>query len=95
MVFIPASLQVAMSVTRLAGKPDAEMSDARTSGASWLRKSKIVRYQDASLWGVAMLDDRDRKILSLLQADAETPVSEIAESVALSPSACSRSARRR
>ncbi|WP_297111043.1 Lrp/AsnC family transcriptional regulator [uncultured Devosia sp.] len=37
-----------------------------------------------------MLDDRDRKILSLLQADAETPVGELAESVALSPSACSR-----
>ena len=37
-----------------------------------------------------MLDDRDRKILSLLQADAETPLGELAESVALSPSACSR-----
>ena len=37
-----------------------------------------------------MLDDRDRRILALLQADAETPVAEIAEKVALSPSACSR-----
>ena len=37
-----------------------------------------------------MLDDRDRKILGLLQADADMPVGEIAESVALSPSACSR-----
>ena len=37
-----------------------------------------------------MLDDRDRKILSLLQADAETPLGELAESLALSPSACSR-----
>lgn len=37
-----------------------------------------------------MLDDRDRKILSLLQADADMPVAEIAESVALSASACSR-----
>jgi Lrp/AsnC family transcriptional regulator len=37
-----------------------------------------------------MLDDRDRKILGLLQADAETPVAEIAEAVALSASACSR-----
>lgn len=37
-----------------------------------------------------MLDDRDRKILSLLQADADLPVAEIAESVALSASACSR-----
>lgn len=37
-----------------------------------------------------MLDDRDRKLLSLLQTNAETPVSELAELVALSPSACSR-----
>lgn len=37
-----------------------------------------------------MLDERDRKILSLLQADAERPVNDIAASVALSPSACSR-----
>ncbi|GAB5428663.1 MAG: Lrp/AsnC family transcriptional regulator [Devosia indica] len=37
-----------------------------------------------------MLDERDRKILSLLQADAEQPVNDIAASVALSPSACSR-----
>lgn len=37
-----------------------------------------------------MLDDRDRRILALLQDDAETPVGEIAEKVALSPSACSR-----
>jgi Lrp/AsnC family transcriptional regulator len=37
-----------------------------------------------------MLDDRDRRILTLLQTDAETPVAEIAAAVALSPSACSR-----
>ena len=37
-----------------------------------------------------MLDERDRKILSLLQANAEQPVNDIAASVALSPSACSR-----
>jgi len=37
-----------------------------------------------------MLDERDRKILSLLQADAEQPVNDIAAAVALSPSACSR-----
>lgn len=37
-----------------------------------------------------MLDERDRKILSLLQADAEQPVNDIAALVALSPSACSR-----
>jgi Lrp/AsnC family transcriptional regulator len=39
---------------------------------------------------VAVLDDRDRRILSLLQADADMPVTQIAEDVALSPSACSR-----
>lgn len=37
-----------------------------------------------------MLDDRDRKILDLLQADAEMAVSDIAEAVSLSASACSR-----
>jgi Transcriptional regulators len=42
------------------------------------------------MWIELMLDDRDRKILSLLQADADMPVAEIAESVALSASACSR-----
>ena len=36
-----------------------------------------------------MLDDRDRKILSLLQANADLPVTQIADSVALSASACS------
>jgi Lrp/AsnC family transcriptional regulator len=37
-----------------------------------------------------MLDDRDRKILSLLQANADLPIAAIADSVALSASACSR-----
>ncbi|WP_338720981.1 Lrp/AsnC family transcriptional regulator [Devosia sp. XK-2] len=37
-----------------------------------------------------MLDERDRRILSLLQADADRPVNEIAELVSLSASACSR-----
>jgi len=42
----------------------------------------------------AMLDERDRKILDLLQRDAETPLSELAERVNLSPSACSRRVQR-
>lgn len=37
-----------------------------------------------------MLDDRDRKILSYLQGDAEIPLAELAERVNLSASACSR-----
>lgn len=37
-----------------------------------------------------MLDDRDRKILSILQKDASVAVGEIADRVALSVSACSR-----
>jgi len=37
-----------------------------------------------------MLDDRDRKILALLQEDGEMPVAQLAERVALSASACSR-----
>ena len=38
----------------------------------------------------AVLDDRDRRILDLLQLDADLPAAEIAERVSLSPSACSR-----
>ena len=41
-----------------------------------------------------MLDQRDRKILDLLQANAGIPVAEVAEQVALSPSACSRRIQR-
>ncbi|MCJ2184434.1 Lrp/AsnC family transcriptional regulator, partial [Novosphingobium sp. 1949] len=37
-----------------------------------------------------MLDDRDLKILALLQRDADMPAHAIAEQVAMSPSACSR-----
>lgn len=37
-----------------------------------------------------MLDDRDRKILTILQRDASVPVGVIADRVALSVSACSR-----
>ncbi|MGG7517541.1 Lrp/AsnC family transcriptional regulator [Allorhizobium undicola] len=41
-----------------------------------------------------MLDERDRKILDLLQRDASIPVSDLAEKVALSVSACSRRIQR-
>ena len=41
-----------------------------------------------------MLDQRDRRILALLQADSETPVTVIAERVGLSVSACSRRIQR-
>jgi Lrp/AsnC family transcriptional regulator len=37
-----------------------------------------------------VLDERDRKLLDLLQADSDTPLSDLAERVHLSPSACSR-----
>lgn len=37
-----------------------------------------------------MIDDRDRKILSLLQIDSDMPVHVLGERVNLSPSACSR-----
>lgn len=40
--------------------------------------------------GIIMLDDRDRKILDVLQADAGISVSDLAGRVALSVSACSR-----
>ena len=39
---------------------------------------------------VPMLDERDRKILDLMQANAEMAVNDIADAVALSASACSR-----
>ncbi|MGO4350781.1 Lrp/AsnC family transcriptional regulator [Rhizobium sp. RAF36] len=41
-----------------------------------------------------MLDDRDRKILDLLQADAGVSVSDLSERVSLSVSACSRRIQR-
>lgn len=41
-----------------------------------------------------MIDDRDRKLLGLLQVDAELPVSDLAERVALSVSACWRRIKR-
>ncbi len=41
-----------------------------------------------------MIDDRDRKLLTLLQSDASMPISALADRVALSPSACSRRVQR-
>ena len=41
-----------------------------------------------------MLDERDRKILDLLQRDATLPVAEVAGQVSLSASACSRRIQR-
>lgn len=41
-----------------------------------------------------MLDERDRKILDGLQRDASIAVADLAEKVALSPSACSRRIQR-
>lgn len=41
-----------------------------------------------------MLDERDRKILDLLQADAGLSVADLADRVALSVSACSRRIQR-
>jgi Lrp/AsnC family transcriptional regulator len=37
-----------------------------------------------------MLDDRDRKILGMLQKDADKPVAEMGDQLCLSTSACSR-----
>jgi len=37
-----------------------------------------------------VLDERDRKLLELLQKDSERPLNELADRVHLSPSACSR-----
>ncbi|MGO7594200.1 Lrp/AsnC family transcriptional regulator, partial [Rhizobium leguminosarum] len=41
-----------------------------------------------------MLDDRDRRIMDMLQKDAGISVTDLAERVALSVSACSRSIKR-
>jgi Lrp/AsnC family transcriptional regulator len=41
-----------------------------------------------------MLDPRDRQILTILQADSETPVTAIADRLGLSVSACSRRIQR-
>lgn len=59
--------------------------------------AKILRVHDADLQNdsinmemVLMLDDRDRRLLTWLQRDADMPLSDLAERVHLSPSACSR-----
>lgn len=44
--------------------------------------------------GIGVLDDRDRKLLALLQQDASVAVGELAERVNLSLSACSRRIQR-
>lgn len=49
-----------------------------------------MRAPEQTRYKLIMLDDRDRKILSLLQENSETHVSDIAEELSLSPSACSR-----
>ncbi|WP_425053897.1 Lrp/AsnC family transcriptional regulator [Psychromarinibacter sp. S121] len=41
-----------------------------------------------------MIDERDRKLLALLQEDAELPVNDLADRVSLSVSACWRRIRR-
>lgn len=41
-----------------------------------------------------MIDDRDRKLLMLLQEDADTPVEKLASKVSLSVSACWRRIKR-
>ncbi|WP_377289580.1 Lrp/AsnC family transcriptional regulator [Rhizobium sp. SG2393] len=41
-----------------------------------------------------MLDERDRRLLALLQTDASLPISELAEKVSLSLSACARRIQR-
>lgn len=41
-----------------------------------------------------MLDDRDRKLLALLQKNADVPIGDLAERVALSSSACWRRIKR-
>lgn len=50
----------------------------------------IIAQQVQKFEGERVIDERDRKILEILQRDAGTPVTEIAEKVSLSVSACSR-----
>jgi Lrp/AsnC family transcriptional regulator len=60
-----------------------------------LRKFIKARKLAASTWRTSpMLDDRDRKILDFLQADAGISVTDLAERVSLSVSACSRRIQR-
>ena len=53
-----------------------------------------IAYRDGTLHAGPVLDDRDRRLLALLQQDADTPVATLAERVALSASACSRRIQR-
>ena len=66
--------------------------------ANCLRVSKqvcnYVAYRFRIMGGIGVLDDRDRKLLALLQQDASVAVGELAERVNLSLSACSRRIQR-
>lgn len=55
---------------------------------------KYEAYEFQIMGGIGVLDDRDRKLLSLLQQDASVAVGELAERVNLSLSACSRRIQR-
>ncbi len=68
---------------------------ARVVGVIWgeLCNNFAYNLKNAQM-EAAVLDDRDRKILDLLQRDSETPLSELAERVNLSASACSRRVQR-
>jgi len=54
----------------------------------------LVARGEKSQHSPAVLDDRDRKLLALLQGDADLSVATLADRVSLSPSACSRRIQR-
>ncbi len=54
----------------------------------------LVASAETNAQDCPMIDDRDRVLLALLQADADMPLAAMADRVALSPSACSRRVQR-
>ncbi len=78
--------------------PDAFLFDKAQPGAFHRRITSVSRFFVAHtvlvLHSIPMLDDRDRQLLTLLQDDADRPVADLAERLALSPSACSRRMQR-
>jgi Lrp/AsnC family transcriptional regulator len=92
-VFVDATI-----VAEMARKEFALLGDIAIVCAYFLRSLKLWRKYLLSVpkggGEQGVLDERDRKILSLLQEDASLSVGDLADRVSLSISACSRRIQR-
>jgi Lrp/AsnC family transcriptional regulator len=93
-------------VPRVCFDGEHDAANAAQEGCFFRRVSQCAHKEYACLtsnaqifrvfrWnGASMLDDRDRKLLSLLQENADQSVAVLAETIRLSLSACSRRIQR-